>query len=76
VGAVLRVEETRFWPLVPGGVLAGVGFIVLAGSEGARALEIVGPLLLVGLGVVVILVALRSRGAGPGGPPGGTQPPG
>jgi hypothetical protein len=70
VGLVMRIQETAVWPLIPGAILVAIGLAVLAGSEGGRALEVLGPVLLVGLGVVVIVVALRGRGPGPssGGP--------
>jgi apolipoprotein N-acyltransferase len=67
VGTLMRVEETRIWPLIPGAILVAVGIVVLAGSEAAKAFELLWPLLLIGLGVVVVVAALRGRGSGPAG---------
>ncbi|MCU0483713.1 MAG: hypothetical protein MUC54_05505 [Chloroflexi bacterium] len=70
VGALLRLPETRFWPLIPGAIMVALGFVVLAGSEEIQLPEWLWPALLMGLGVVVILAALRGRGPGRGGPTG------
>ena len=71
VGTLMRIQETRFWPLVPGAILIAIGFVVLAGTEAAQALEWLWPVMLIGLGVVVILAAVLGRGRGsPGGGPG------
>ena len=68
VGTLLRMEETHIWPLIPGAILAVVGIVVLAGTETAKTFEVLWPVLLIGLGVVVLLAALRGRGSGsPGG---------
>ena len=67
VGTLMRVEETRIWPLIPGAILVAVGIVVLAGSEAAKTFELLWPLLLIGLGVVVIVAALRGRGSGSAG---------
>lgn len=64
VGTLLRVEGTAIWPLIPGAIMIVLGVVVLAGSEGTRALEVLGPALLIGLGVVVVVAALRGRGTG------------
>jgi hypothetical protein len=76
VGALLHVAEARFWPVIPGAILVALGSFVLAGSEGLKAFETLGPLLLIGLGVVVIVAAFRGRGAGSdaGGPGSGGSP--
>lgn len=67
VGTLLRMKETSFWPLIPGGILVGVGGVVLAGSEEAQNLELLWPVMLIGLGVIVLIGALRGRGAGSAG---------
>ena len=72
VGALLKMQETRVWPLIPGAILVAVGFVVLAGSEDVQLPDWLWPVLIMGLGVIVILAALRSRGQGSGGP--GTGP--
>jgi hypothetical protein len=61
VGTLLRIKEITFWPLIPGGILVAIGIVVLAGVEGAR-LELLGPVLLIALGIVVLVAALRRRG--------------
>jgi hypothetical protein len=71
VGTLMRLPEIRFWPLIPGAILIAIGFVVLAGTEAAQVLEWLWPVMLIGLGVVVILVAVLGRGRGsPGGGPG------
>jgi len=72
VGALLKIPETRVWPLIPGAILVAVGFVVLAGSEDVQLPDWLWPALIMGLGVIVILAALRGRGTGTGGP--GTGP--
>jgi apolipoprotein N-acyltransferase len=64
IGTLMRIKEITFWPLVPGAILVVVGAVVLAGTEVAQELEVLWPVLLIGLGVVVIMAALRGRGAG------------
>ena len=49
-----------------------VGIVVLAGPETAQAFELLWPVLLIAVGVVVILAALRGRGSGSAG--GGPAP--
>jgi len=63
VGTLMRVEETRVWPLIPGAILVVVGIVVLAGSETAEMFEALWPVLLIGLGIVVLVAALRGRGS-------------
>ena len=67
IGTLMRIPETKVWPLIPGAILVAVGIVVLAGSEAAEKLELLWPVLLIGLGVVVLVAALRGRGKGPGG---------
>jgi len=67
VGTLLRIEETSLWPLIPGAILVAVGVVVLAGSEAAGQLETLWPVALIGLGVIVLLAAIRGRRSGPGG---------
>jgi hypothetical protein len=67
VGTLMRIEETKIWPLIPGAILIVVGIVVLAGTEAARTLERLWPVALIGVGVVVLLAALRGRGNGSSG---------
>jgi hypothetical protein len=67
VGTLMRLPETRIWPLIPGSILIAIGFVVLAGTDAARALEWLWPVLLIGIGIVVIGGALLGRGRGSGG---------
>ena len=67
VGTIMKIPDTRVWPLIPGAILAAVGFVVLAGSENVQLPEWLWPALIMGLGVVVILAALRGLREGPGG---------
>lgn len=62
IGTLLRIKEITFWPLIPGAILVVVGIVVLAGSEAARTFAVLWPVLLIGLGVIVLLAALRGRG--------------
>jgi len=62
VGMLMRIKETTIWPLIPGAILVVLGFVVLAGSETAQAFELLWPVALIGLGVVVLLAAVRGRG--------------
>jgi hypothetical protein len=62
IGTLMKIKETSLWPLIPGGILVAVGVIVLAGAEGAQNLELLWPVLLIGLGVIVLVAALRKRG--------------
>jgi hypothetical protein len=67
VGTLMRIPETTVWPLIPGAILVVIGFVVLAGPEMAETLELLWPLLLIGLGVVVIGAAFLRRGGGSSG---------
>jgi hypothetical protein len=71
IGSLFRVEETRFWPLVPGVILAIVGLVLLAGSEAAEVLAYAWPIALIAAGGVVLVVAFRRRGGSSSGPGGG-----
>ena len=69
IGYLLKMRETAFWPLIPGSILVLIGFVTLAGTEAADQLERLWPLLIIGLGVIVLVAAMRNRGAGTGGEP-------
>lgn len=67
IGTLMRVKEVSLWPLIPGAILVVVGIVVLAGSEAAKTLELLWPALLIGLGVIVLIAAMRGRGTGSAG---------
>jgi hypothetical protein len=58
----MRVKEIPFWPLISGASLVVVRSVVLAGSEAAKMFELLWPALIIGLGVIVLIAALRGRG--------------
>lgn len=62
VGTLLKTGGITFWPLIPGTILVVVGAVVLAGSEAAKTFEVIWPAVLIGLGVIVLVAALRKRG--------------
>ena len=48
----------RWWPLIPGGILAAVGLAMLAGPNGLLLLtyaNFLWPLVLIGLGIFILL---------------------
>ena len=50
--------QSRLWPLIPGGILAGIGGLLLAGPAGLTALEWIGrlwPLALIASGAAILL---------------------
>ena len=54
----LTCERVQWWPLIPGGILAAVGAILLLGGFGLQLLTLVGvawPLILVVIGVYLLL---------------------
>jgi hypothetical protein len=53
VGAVARVAEHHWWPLLPGGILATIGVALLAGGQAIDVLDY-WPVALIGLGMVVL----------------------
>lgn len=67
VGTLMRIPETTVWPLIPGAILVVIGFVVLAGPEMAETFEMLWPVLLIGIGVVVIGAAFLRRGGGSSG---------
>lgn len=84
--AILR--EKHPWPLIPGGILGGLGALLLAGAWGLEVLELLGkfwPAILVVIGVIVLVSAFRTpreekvpaAESAPAAPPGGEgeQPP-
>jgi hypothetical protein len=67
IGYLLKMRETAFWPLIPGTIMVVLGLVVLAGTEAADQFERLWPILIIGLGVIVLVAAVRDRGAGSAG---------
>lgn len=54
----LFTSKTEWWPLIPGGILAVVGGLVMVGGIGLTILELIGqywPLILVLIGAVIVI---------------------
>ena len=57
-------DETHWWPLIPGGIMALIGLGLLFGTIFWSILETLGliwPLILIGLGVYILYQANRNR---------------
>ena len=63
-GASRDAAQALWWPLIPGGILAVVGLIVLAEEGFESDLLRWWPLLIIGAGIVVLVSALSRRGDG------------
>lgn len=50
VGSVMRVAQNHWWPVIPGGILATIGAVLLVGGQDAAILDY--------WGVVIIAVGL------------------
>lgn len=50
IGAIVAVAQHHWWPLIPGGILAGIGVVLLVGGQDAAILDY--------WGVAVIAVGL------------------
>lgn len=61
VGLLMREQATRLWPLIPGSILVAVGALLLAGVENLEQYQWVGPAILIGIGLLVLVAALRRR---------------
>lgn len=64
VFTALFTDETHWWPLIVGGIMALVGASLLYQGPFQRALELLGtlwPLFLIGAGIAVLFGARRSR---------------
>jgi hypothetical protein len=57
-----EVIEGHWWPLIPGGILALIGLVVLAEEGFEGDLLRWWPLLIIGAGVIVLVSALTRRG--------------
>ena len=65
IGTLMRIRGISVWPLVPGTILVVIGAVVLGGPEAAKTFETAWPVLLIGLGIIVLIAALRGHGPGP-----------
>ena len=61
VGALFRLHENHPWPLVPGGILATLGVITLAGTRYGDISRYAWPIVLIGLGALFVLRGLLRR---------------
>ncbi len=61
-GASEDAAKALWWPLIPGGILALVGLVVLAEEGFESDLLSWWPLLIIGAGVVILLSSLLRRG--------------
>ena len=53
IGSIARVAENHWWPLIPGGVLALIGALLLIGGQAVNLLDYWG-LAIVALGLLVL----------------------
>ncbi|MFI5254562.1 MAG: hypothetical protein ACHQ15_03815, partial [Candidatus Limnocylindrales bacterium] len=60
IGALFRLPEARFWPLLPGGILVVAGLASVGGAA-ADVLRYAWPIGLILLGLAVMLLAWRRR---------------
>jgi len=75
IGSLLRMDETRIWPLIPGAIMITIGVALLAGTEYLEALEWLWPVIFIVLGLIVVVGAFIRRGSA-GGPPADGGPEG
>ena len=61
VGALFRLRENHPWPLVPGGILATLGAITLAGTRYGDVSRYAWPVALIALGAAFLLRGLLRR---------------
>lgn len=60
----LFTDETQTWALIPGGIIAGIGGLVLMGQTGLNILEVAGrfwPVILVVIGLSIIFGWWKER---------------
>jgi uncharacterized membrane protein HdeD (DUF308 family) len=60
-GASRDAAQALWWPLIPGGILALIGLIVLAEEGFESDLLRWWPLLIIGAGIIVLVSALSRR---------------
>jgi hypothetical protein len=60
----LFTGQAELWPLIPGGILATIGALILGGEQGLAILKVVGdywPLVLVAIGVWILIQYFRKQ---------------
>jgi hypothetical protein len=62
IGSLLRVDRNHWWPVVPGGILAFVGTVLLVGGEAKNVLDYWGVIWIV-VGLFVLWRAWSDRRA-------------
>jgi hypothetical protein len=60
IATLMRLRETRWWPLVPAAILGSIGGLVAVDAD-ESLYAIVWPIALIAAGLVVLLAGLRSR---------------
>ena len=63
-GTGREAAAAQWWPLIPGGILALIGVVVLAEEGFESNLLRWWPLLIIGAGIIVLVSALTRRGKG------------
>jgi hypothetical protein len=67
---LMGLKEHHWWPLIPGGILLTVGIALsleTAGMLSERALELIGPIVLLVIGGLIVAAAfIRNRGSSAG----------
>jgi hypothetical protein len=53
IGSILRVAQNHWWPVIPGGILAAIGVVLLVGGEESAILDYWG-VLVIAVGLFVL----------------------
>lgn len=62
IDALVRQSAALWWPIIPGGILAGIGILVETEREGLLdELELLWPVALIVLGGIVLFTQMRDR---------------
>lgn len=62
------LREKHPWPLIPGGILGGMGALLMAGAWGLQVLDLLGkfwPAILIVIGIGVLVSAFRPKAEAP-----------
>jgi hypothetical protein len=66
VDVLVSRATSRWWPVIPGGLMLLIGTGIASDSEGVtRQLQVWSPVLLIALGVLILLARVRERGHTP-----------